>query len=163
MIHFETLKKEELAKFTDQLFAIMAENMSVYVENEAGTEAGKALWAAKAGEALKSRSRNMVLIRSDAELIGFFLYEIREMALTIEDMQIKPEWQGKSNVFWMLFNFIAPELPETLKYIRTKTKKKNAKADGVIRHLGMSVVGETEASYLYEGKFSDFLRWFNRK
>ena len=33
MIHFETLKKEAFDSFTDQLFAIMAENMSVYVEN----------------------------------------------------------------------------------------------------------------------------------
>ena len=163
MIHFETLKKEKFAECADLLFAIMAENMSVYVKNEAGTETGKANWVAQTEADLKSRSRRMVLIRSDAELIGFFVYDVRDMALIIEDMQIKPEWQGKSNIFWMIFNFIAPELPETLKYIRAKTKKKNAKADGVIRHLGMRVVGETEASYLYEGKFSDFLRWFNRK
>ncbi|MBR3692743.1 MAG: hypothetical protein IKL89_08635 [Clostridia bacterium] len=163
MIHFEMLKKEDLGLYTDRIFAIMAENMSAYVKSEAGTEAGKAIWAAETAEALSCRSRRLVLIKADGEIIGFFLYDVRERALVIEDMQIAPEWQGKSNIFWMLFNFISPELPETLLHIRAKTKKKNAKADGVIRHLGMSVVGETEASYLYEGKFSDFLRWFNRK
>lgn len=163
MIHFEVMKKDALADYTDPLFAIMAENMSVYVKEEAGTEQGKSRWSQVLGEALREHSRNLVLILSDHEIIGFFLYHIGKGTLTIEDMQIASAWQGKSNIFWMLFNFISPSIPETLERIRAKTKKKNAKAHGILLHLGLHPVDETENSYIYEGKYADFLRWFNRK
>ncbi len=163
MIRFETIARDRFEQAAPEMFAIMSANMADLVRPEKDPLGGLPLWREETMKLMQSRHRKMILIYSDETIIGFFICTVQDGCLSIEDMQIAAEWQGKNNIFWMLFNYLSPKLPDTLTTIRAKTKKKNAKAHGILLHLGLHVVDETENSYLYEGEYKDFLNWFNRK
>ena len=163
MIVFCYLEKERFPEYADTLFSVLHGNMNAIAPTGQSREADFACWSQAMGEQLKSESRSVILIfyRPTQELAGYFQYSVSDGVFFMEDIQFKPEFQGKHNIFRELYGFVFEHL-EDFSVVRANASKRNTKSMGVLRHLGLVSVGEnkTGRSYCFLGTKEDLMRWY---
>ena len=70
----------------------------------------------------------------------------------MEEIQLLPEYQGKG-VFQKLYKHLAGIVPKNIPYVEAYVHKKNLKSQGILKHLGLDIIGENKSgnSYHYRG------------
>jgi len=165
MIYFEYMDKTRFHKLSNDMFEILATNMSMIAPTGNEHKDDLELWHSAVSEGLLEEKRKIVLILSDnTELIGFFQYYANGNLFMMEEIQLSKAWQGRENTFRRLYEFVAPQLLG-IETVEAYANKQNEKSQGILKKLGLVVIGENRNgnSYHYRGQFSALLEWLNCK
>ena len=166
MARFSYLEKSQFERYAPALFDILADNMSVIAPTGRTREEDFACWHAAVGEGMQAPARQIVLIfASDShDLIGFFQYYINPERFMMEEIQLRQEWKGKDNIFRDLYGFVLEHINSGVEFVEAYANKNNGKSVGILKHLGLSVVGENKSgrSYHFRGTMRDLLAWYRR-
>ncbi len=152
MITFRYLDKKSADKFLPVLFKILHSNMSVIAPTGNSYEVDFNFWCGAVLTELEKDARQIILIYDDSEIIGYFQYYINAYTFMMEDIQLCKEYQGKG-IFQKLYAYLYEVVPHGIRYVEAYASKKNFKSQGVLRHLGLEVIGENKngLSYHFRG------------
>lgn len=160
MPEFRFLDKADFDNMSESLFSILTANMSRIAPTGRSYEEDYNSWYVAVKEGLAQDERRIILIFSNKRLVGFFQYYTSGVKFMMEEIQIRTQWQGR-DVFRALYRFLIPLLPSELRDVEAYAHKNNEKSHGILRRLGLVVVGENKRgdSYHFRGQYADLLRW----
>lgn len=162
MVRFHFMDKDEFDILAKTIFPILWTNMLEIAPTGNSDEADFASWFSAVKQGLLQEQRKIILMSQGHELIGFFQYYTNGNELMMEEIQISRDWQSKQ-VFRGLYGFLLAILPTEIEVVEAYVNKKNTRSQGILRHLGLDIVGENKKgdSYLFRGDYSDLLKWYN--
>ncbi len=160
-ISFQYLDKKDFASLSRQIFDILADNMVEIAPTGNSRDEDFDSWVSAVGDGLTRDERQIILIKNGTEIIGFFQYYVNEDTLAMEEIQLNSEYHGKANIFRNLYGFLFENIPSDLKFVKAYANKQNEKSISILQKLGLKIVGENKncRGYLFEGIFTDLLRW----
>ena len=152
-IRFEYADKTRLEALLPGLFAILRDNMGniAPVEWEA--------WRAQVQPALAKAARQLVLMRSGGDIVWFFQYYVSGETFMMEEIQLKPEYQG-TGLFGRFFSWLIRQLPKGLKTVAAYAHADNHKSRNILTHLGLHEAGADGAYLYFEGDYTMFEKYF---
>lgn len=158
---FKFVDKQALGPVLPEVFKILRSNMERIAPSGDGYEEDLNVWSEYIVPAMREEQRQMVLMLCDGELAGYFQYNIREDAFIMEEIQIRPEYQG-TGLFRKLYKWLEKELPTELVSVEAYANKNNLKSQKILEHLGLSRAGESKSgsSYYYKGSCWELLKSF---
>lgn len=162
MISFEYLNKPDFSSFAQQIFDILADNMTVIAPTGNSREEDFNLWFDAVGDGLQRPERQIILIKDNENLIGFFQYYTNADTFMMEEIQFKPECQGKG-VFRELYGFVLKSIRNDLEFVEAYASINNQKSIGILEKFGLSNIGlnKNGRSYHFKGIYSELLKWYN--
>lgn len=167
MIEIRYLIEKEFEKYAGALFAILYDNMSLIVPTGNSREDDFTYWSKAVREGLKSDTRHIIiiLIEDTKEVAGYFQYSVHNGILMMEEIEIKKSYQGKSGIFRKLYGFVLGHIGEDICFVEAYANKNNKKSLGILKKLGLSVVGENELGTRYHlrGTYGDLLNWYGSR
>jgi RimJ/RimL family protein N-acetyltransferase len=153
---FSCLRGEEREALLPRLFAILHENMNAIAPTGNSYEEEETLWCSCIAEALEQEARKLLVIREGEAIAGFFMYYVNGDLWMMEEIQFAPAYHG-SGLFSKLYAYLQSILPSSVTYVEAYANKKNEKSQGILKHLGLTVIGENKNgnSYHFRGRYSD--------
>lgn len=118
-------------------------------------------WLESLSNNLKKDERQLVLIKNDTDIIGFFQYVITEDTFVMEEIQIKVVFHGKG-VFESLYTYMVDKLPTNLKYVEAYANKANVKSIGILEHLGLLKISESKNGFKFKGDYNNLKSRYKR-
>lgn len=161
MINFEYLNKSELTIFKQTIFDILADNMILIAPTGNSREEDFNLWSDAISESLQRTEREIILIRDDSDIVGYFQYSVENKTFKMEEIQFKPEYKGKG-IFRKLYGFVLDNIGDDFKFVEAYASVNNNKSIAILEKLGLSNVGlnKNGRSYRFIGKFNDLIKWY---
>ena len=161
-IRFEYLNKPDFSVLSNDIFNILADNMTAIAPTGNSREEDYNLWYDAVCDGLKREERQIILIKDNETLVGFFQYYTNGDTFMMEEIQFKPEYQGKG-VFRALYGFILKSIRNDLKFVEAYANIGNSKSIGILKKLGLVDIGlnKNSRSYHFKGKYSDLLEWYH--
>lgn len=161
-IRFEYLNKPDFSVLSNDIFNILADNMTAIAPTGNSREEDYNLWYDAVCDGLKREERQIILIKDTETLVGFFQYYTNSDTFMMEEIQFKPEYQGKG-VFRALYGFILKSIRNDLKFVEAYANIGNSKSIGILKKLGLVDIGlnKNSRSYHFKGKYSDLLEWYH--
>ncbi len=161
-IIFEYLNKSDFSSVSNDIFNILADNMTIIAPTGNTREEDFNLWFDSVGNGLKRAERQIVLIKDNDNIIGFFQYYTNENTFMMEEIQLKPEYQGKG-VFRALYGFVILHIREDIDFVEAYANISNSKSICILGKLGLTNIGlnQNGRSYHFKGNYSDLLEWFH--
>lgn len=161
-IRFEYLNKPDFPTVSYDIFSILADNMTAISPTGNSREKDYDLWYDAVCDGLKREERQIILIKDNETLVGFFQYYTNGDTFMMEEIQFKPEYQGKG-VFRALYGFILKSIRNDLKFVEAYANIGNSKSIGILKKLGLVDIGlnKNSRSYHFKGKYSDLLEWYH--
>ena len=144
MIRFEFLDKNRAEEFSPALFRLLYTNMEKIAPTGKSFAEGYAEWHDAVSEGLQRPPRQILLIYDGEVLAGFFQYYVNETTFMMEEIQFDPAYHG-SGLFRKLYAFLSEIVPENTPYVEAYAHKKNERSRGILRHLGLQVIGENRS------------------
>lgn len=162
MIIFEYLNKRDFSVFAQRIFDILADNMTMIAPTGNSREEDFALWSDSVSEGLKRSERQIILIKDNDNLIGYFQYYTNADTFMMEEIQLKPKYQGKG-VFRSLYSFVIPRIRADIVFVEAFANIRNEKSIGILEHLGLSKIGMNKNgnSCYFRGSYSGLINWLN--
>lgn len=160
-ITFEILNKACFLSVCEALFDILADNMEKIAPTGNTREYDYKCWFNGVSDGLRREERQLVLIKNSIEIIGFFQYYINEDTFMMEEIQFKPTYHGKG-LFRQLFGFLLENINAGTNFVEAYANKENHKSIGILKKLGLSVIGTNKSAscYHFKGNFSDLKKWY---
>lgn len=164
MIRFEYLNKPDLVNYAQGIFDILANNMTMIAPTGNSKEEDFKLWYDAVGNGLQREERQVVLIKDNEDLVGFFQYYTNADTFMMEEIQFKPDYQGKG-VFRALYGFLLANIQADIEYVEANASINNKKSIGILELLGLSNIGMNKngRSYHFKGEFCDLVKWYESK
>ena len=157
--------KEEIRALFPQMFAIISTNMSAIAPTGNTMEDDRRSWTQAMESELRNPEKRWIFARADGVLAGYLLYRVSaaDDVIHMDEIQIAQAYQDDGVLFPALMAALLrdPAVPGAT--LRSYANKQNAKSQGVLRRMGLNVVGETVRGLRFEGKGSDALAWFMSK
>ncbi len=157
------LSTEETCAALPRLFAILYDNMNPIAPVDEPFEEARTGWTKVITQALQDSRRTMLVVRDGAEIVGFFMYAINpETGLFLmEEIQLDARYHG-TGIFHRIYREVLPCIPDTVTKVQAYAHKNNLRSQGILSHLGLSVVGENKNgnSYRFCGKMMDLKKRF---
>lgn len=144
-----------------EIFKILRGNMELIAPTGSAFEEDFAVWREYIVPAMGEEQRQIVLMFCGGELAGYFQYDIREDSFMMEEIQIKPEYQG-TGMFRELYRWLENELPAGLGSVEAYSNKNNVKSQKILERLGLRRLGENKSgsSYYYKGSCRELWKSF---
>lgn len=160
-VSFSYLNKPDFQTVARQIFDILADNMEIIAPTGNSRDKDFGLWSDAVSDGLRRAERQIILIKDDDNLIGFFQYYTNADTFMMEEIQFKPEYQGKG-VFRALYGFLISHIKEDIEYVEAYANISNSKSIGILERLGLADTGlnKNGRSYHFKGNYSDLLEWF---
>lgn len=164
MIEFEYLNKVDFSAYSQTIFDILSGNMTKIAPTGNTLEEDFKMWNSCVSEALQRDERQMILVKDKEKLVGFFQYYTNEETFAMEEIQFKPEYQGKG-VFRELYSFVFENIKSDLKYVKAYASISNKKSIGILEGFGLKNMGlnKNGHSYCFEGEFEDLVKWSEKR
>ncbi len=158
---FSFLDKQCAEKILPILFKILYSNMSVIAPTGNTYEQDFQLWQSSVAPALSKQQRQIVLMHSDDEIVGYFQYYVNDNVFMMEEIQIISNHQG-TGLFRLFFMWLIDKLNKDIKFIEAYSHKNNTKSQNILKHLGLQSIGMNKNgnSYHYRGDFNHFVNVF---
>lgn len=83
------------------------------------------------------------MIFCEDKLCGFFQYFVNDTTFRMDEIQFKKEYQG-CGLFAELYHYLTTVIPAGTRYVEVFARKEHLKSQGILEHLGLSVVGESK-------------------
>ncbi len=164
-IQIHTLPAHKTETVLPYLFEILYENMDPIDPSPEPFEDTCTCWCRVIGQALEDTRRTMLVLYDGETIIGFFMYAVnRETGLFLmEEIQLRAAYHG-SGLFHRIYNEVLPSLPQEITTVEAYAHKKNLRSQGILQHLGLSVIGENKSgnSHRYRGNYTEFVRRMNQ-
>jgi len=159
---FRHMENAEFEQIAPVLFDILAGNMEKIAPTGCSREEDFALWHSSMLDLLQDGSRRIALcFAGEPERIaGYFQYTAKDGVFMMEEIEIAPEYQGKSGIFRGLYSLVLPSV-SGMQTAEAYANKANARSIGILRKLGLQIIGENKSgrSWHFRGLFSDLIRW----
>lgn len=161
-IRFEYLNKPDFSAVSNDIFNILADNMEKIAPTGNSKEDDYKCWYASVSDGLKRDERQIILVKDNDIIIGFFQYYTNKFTFIMEEIQFKPEYQGKG-VFRALYGFIISHIKEDIEFVEAYASISNSKSVGILDKFGLKNIGlnQNGRSYHFKGRYSDLLKWYN--
>lgn len=158
---FEFLIKDNFKNVSQVIFDILADNMTTIAPTGNTREEDFECWYNAVEDGLKQKERQIILIKENQKIIGFFQYYIKTNTFVMEEVQIKKEFQG-SNVFRDLFGFIITNIGTSVEFVEAYANKVNIKSMTILEVMGLLPIGMNKNgnSYHYKGEFRELVDWY---
>lgn len=155
---FKQMKIEDIPAFADEIFAILANNMRTIARTGNSYDEDYEIWLKCAVPVWREGKNRVILIFCEDLLCGYFQYSLTDTTFRMEEIQFKQEYQG-SGLFSELYHYLTTIIPIQTKYVDAFANKKNIKSQEILRHLGLSVIGENKngKSLHFKGEFKAIL------
>ena len=146
------------------LFDILHSNMSKIAPTGNSYENDLGFWLSCVSPALEKEPRKILLIYDGNILAGFFQYFVNNGLFMMEEIQFCDAYKG-SGAFRELFAYLTSVIPENTELVEAYANKSNYKSIGILRHLGLEIIGEnkTGKSYHFRGRYENILRKYGEK
>ena len=160
-IKIEYLNKADFLTQSSAIFKILADNMEKIAPTGNSREDDYRCWYDSVSDGLKREKRQIVLVRDDENIIGFFQYYTNDDTFMMEEIQFKPEYQGKG-VFRLLYGFIFEKSDSRIKFVEAFANTKNDKSIKILEHIGLAKIGMNKNgnSFHFKGNYSDLIEWY---
>lgn len=161
-LSFEYVNKPGFSAVADDIFNILADNMTAIAPTDNTREDDYNCWYGGVTDGLKRDERQIILIKDNDNIIGFFQYYINEDTFMMEEIQFKSEYQGKG-VFRALYGFVIPHIRDDIEFVEAYASISNSKSIGILKKFGLTNIGlnKNGRSYHFKGRYSDLLKWYN--
>lgn len=161
-IIFSYLNKSDFSTVSNDIFNILADNMTVIAPTGNSREEDYNLWYEAVNDGLQRPERQIVLIKDSEKFIGFFQYYTNTDTFMMEEIQFKYEYQSKG-IFRKLFGFVISDISENIKFVEAYANISNSKSIGILKKLGLTemCLNKNGRSYHFKGEYSDLLKWFD--
>ena len=113
---FSFLDKQCAEKILPILFKILYSNMSVVAPTGNTYEQDFQLLQSSVAPALSKQQRQIVLMHSDDEIVGYFQYYVNDNVFMMEEIQIISNHQG-TGLFRLFFMWLIDKLNKDIKFI----------------------------------------------
>lgn len=163
MICFTYLNKPDFSAIANEIFNILADNMEIIAPTGNTREEDYKCWFEGVSDGLKRDERHIILIKNSHNIIGFFQYYINADTFMMEEIQFKPEYQGK-NVFRKLYGFLLPNISKDIEFVEAYANITNHKSIGILEKLGLKKIGMNKNGrcFHFKGNYSDLKKWYNQ-
>lgn len=164
MISFEYLNKSDFSAFARQIFDILADNMTAIAPTGNSREEDFVLWFDAVSDGLQRPERQMILIKDNETIVGFFQYYTNADTFMMEEIQFSPEHQCKG-LFRKLYGFILKNIRNDLEFVEAYASINNQKSIGILEKFGLLNAGlnKNDHSYHFKGRFADLIKWYESK
>ena len=140
-MRFCYLDKTEKEQWLPELFDLFYENMRSIAPLGLSYRQEKEQWLSEVSPALEKAPRQIILCLAGEQLVGYMQYYIREGMLMVEELQLKPQYQG-TLLFCGLCKHLLRVLPGDLKTIEAYAHLKNRRSIDLMKKLGMEICQE---------------------
>jgi len=161
MIIFEYLIKSDFSFVANIIFNILADNMNVIAPTGNSIEEDYRCWYDAVSVGLQREERQIILIKDNGKIIGFFQYYINADTFMMEEIQFKTEYQGKG-IFRELYGFVFSNINKDIEFVEAYASINNVKSIGILEKFGLSNIGlnKNGRSYHFKGRYSDLITWY---
>lgn len=160
---FKFLNKTLFCEYADKIFEILADNMSIIAPTGNTRDEDFKIWYHAISEEIKNDNREIILILENEtnNIIGFFKYSTTIDTFVMEEIQLCDKFQGSGNIFRDLYSFVLKNICNELMYVEAFADKRNHKSIGILKKLGLKVIGENKngISFHFKGSFIDLKNW----
>ena len=152
------LLKEEKEEILPLLFDLLNTNMCEIAPTGNTYEQDFEIWKNKIYPALEHKARQIILIKKNDRIVGFFQYYINETTFMMEEIQFNKDYWG-SGIFKELYQYLAKIIPEDISLVEAYSNKKNYRSQKILNHLGLENVGESldKEYYHFRGNCQEML------
>ena len=159
---FRQMENNDIPIFIDEMFSILASNMSVIAPTGNSYDEDFRIWSECVVPVWREGKRRVILIFREDTLCGFFQYFVNDTTFRMDEIQFKKEYHG-SGLFSELYHFLTTIIPIQTKYVDAFARKENLKSQGILSHLGLSVVSEEKDGNLlyYKGDYKTLLEHYS--
>ena len=163
-VTFDYMDKEGFPSVSNFLFGILDDNMEIIAPTGNTREDDYKCWYEGVSNGLKRYERQIVLIKDANSIIGFFQYYTNADTFMMEEIQLKPEYQGK-DIFRKLYGFLIPNIKEDIKFVEAYANIANHKSIEILKKLGLSKIrtNKNGCSFHFRGNYSDLINWHKSK
>ena len=163
-LSFEYLNKPDFSVVAIELFNILADNMSVIAPTGLTRDEDYKCWYECVSDGINRNERQIILLKYRGDLIGFFQYYTNNETFMMEEIQFKPEYQGKG-ILRKLYGFVLENIRNDLKFVEAYASINNQKSIAVLENFGLSNEGlnKNGRSYHFKGSFNDLIKWYESK
>ncbi len=153
---FVPIDRKNVQDILPRLFEILHGNMNVIAPTGNSYAEDEELWISCIAEALEKPARQLLLLMDGGVPAGFFMYYVNGDLWMMEEIQFAPAYQG-SGLFRALYAHMVSVLPDSVEFVEAYANKHNQKSQGVLTHLGLTIIGENHNgnSYRFRGTYSD--------
>ncbi len=164
MTSFEFLNKTEFSAVSHTLFEILADNMGAISHTGNSRDEDYGYWFESMKNALKNSERKIILIKDGNIIIGYFQYCIDSSTFSMEEIQLKPQYQGQG-AFRELYGFLIPKIDGNAEFVKAYANKNNIKSIGILEHMGLKNLGISKNGngYNFKSTFSDLTDWYYKR
>ncbi len=161
-IRFEYLNKPDFSTVSNDIFNILADNMTIIAPTGNTREDDYKCWYGSVSDGLNRNERQIILIKYNDNIIGFFQYYINDDTFMMEEIQFKSEYQCKG-VFRALYGFVISHIRNDIEIVEAYASISNSKSIGILENFGLINIGlnENGRSYHFKGRYSDLLKWYD--
>lgn len=163
-LKFEYLNKYDFPTYAQQIFDILADNMIVIAPTGNSREDDFRLWFDAVDDGLRRPERQIIIIKDEENLIGYFQYYTNTDTFMMEEIQLRSEYHGKG-VFRKLYGFILNSIKADLEFVEAYANMNNKKSIAILKKLGLinSGLNKNGHSYYFKGNFLDLIKWYENK
>ena len=161
MIKFEYLNKTDFYRYAQTIFDILSGNMTKIAPTGNTLEEDFKMWFSCLGEALQREERQIILVKDNEAIVGYFQYYTNKDTFMMEEIQLVPEYQGKG-IFRSLYSFVLNNIKSDLKSVEAYASTSNKKSIGILERFGLENIGlnQNGRSYHFKGEFVDLVKWY---
>lgn len=163
-VSFEYLDKKDFSAVACDMFTVLADNMEKIAPTGNTREEDYKCWYDGVSDGLTRDERQIILIKADNVIVGFFQYYTNSDTFMMEEIQLREKYQGE-NIFRKLYGFLLPDVKDDIKFVEAYANAANHKSIGILGHLGLSKIGVNKngCSFHFRGNFSDLIKWYKSK
>ena len=147
-MRIEFLRKDEADSVLPKLFAILHANMSRIAPTGNSYDEDLSFWISCVAPALEKEPRQIVLLKDEEMIAGYFQYYVNDGVFMMEEIQFRDEYKG-SGLFAELFTWLTGIIPKETKFVEAYAHKNNEKSIAVLSHLGLEIIGENKNGICY--------------
>ena len=164
MINFEYLNKADFSVYAQTIFDILSDNMTKIAPTGNTLEEDFRMWFSAVSSGLQRDERQIILIKDSENVVGFFQYYTNKDTFMMEEIQFKPEYQGKG-IFRELYGFVIETIRNDLRFVEAYANICNKKSIGILGKLGLDNIGlnKNGHSYHFKGEFDSLVEWYEKK
>ena len=140
-ITFCKLDKSNASATLPSLFRILHSNMSKIAPTGCRYEEDDALWLSYMAPQMKQAYPEFVLMYVGETLAGYFQYSIEGDTLTVDEVEIIPEYQ-RTVLFYRLCIYLCGRIPDQVQHVESFVNKQNRNSLKINRKLGLEIAGE---------------------
>lgn len=160
---FKQMQNEDIAVFINEMFEILASNMNVIAPTGNSYDTDFKIWSEYVVPVWREGKRRVILIFCEDTLCGFFQYFVNYKTFRMDEIQFKKEYQG-CGLFAELYHYLTTVIPTRTRYVEAFARKENLKSQGILEHLGLSVVGESKngKSLYFKGEYKTVFERYSK-